>query len=149
MTSLASNGNFYPMGSDYGARSAPGVDFEDEQARQKLTRMIMRLFEHWHLSTADQLEVLGLSANSRRMLSQYRKGKAVPGNRDMLDRLGWLMVIHQNLRTLYPNNSELCYTWVHRRNRYLDNLTPLEVMKEQGFIGIFRVSQLLEHLVEL
>lgn len=124
------------------------MDFESEQSRLKLTKMTMRLFEHWRLSTADQLELLGLSANSRRMLTQYRKDKALPNNRDMLDRLGWLMVIHQDLRTLYPNNPELCYSWVSRRNRHLDNLTPIEVMKEQGFLGIFRVAQLLEHLVE-
>lgn len=124
------------------------MDFESEQSRLKLTKMTMRLFEHWRLSTADQLELLGLSANSRRMLTQYRKDKALPNNRDMLDRLGWLMVIHQDLRTLYPKNPELCYSWVSRRNRHLDNLTPIEVMKEQGFLGIFRVAQLLEHLVE-
>lgn len=125
------------------------VDEFDEADRQKLTKMIMRLFDHWKLSTADQLEILGLSANSRRMLSQYRKGKALPNNRDMIDRLGWLLVMHQNLKTLYPKNLELCYSWINRRNRHLGNLTPLEVMKEQGFIGIFRVAQLLEHLVEL
>ncbi|MBW2370721.1 MAG: hypothetical protein JRH15_22855 [Deltaproteobacteria bacterium] len=124
-------------------------DFDDEPSRQKLTKMVMRLFGLWALSTADQLEVLGLSRNSRRMLTQYRRGKALPNNRDMLDRLGWLLVIHQNLRTLYPKNPELCYSWVKRKNRYLGNWAPLEVMKEQGFIGIFRVAQLIEHLVEL
>jgi hypothetical protein len=136
--------NFYNAG-----KLSQQIDFESEQSRQNLTKMIMRLFEHWKLPTADQLEVLGLSANSRRMLTQYRKGKALPSNRDMLDRIGWFLVIHQDLRTLYPNNPELCYSWVYRRNRHLDNWTPLEVMKEQGFIGIFRVAQLLEHLVEL
>jgi hypothetical protein len=30
--------------------------FDDEASRQKLTKMIMRLFEHWKISTADQLE---------------------------------------------------------------------------------------------
>jgi hypothetical protein len=128
--------------------SARPKDF-DAQDRQKITQMVMRLFDHWKISTADQLEVLGLSANSRRVLSQYRKGKALPNNRDTLDRLGWLLVIHQDLRALYPQNPELCYSWVTRRNPYIGNCTPLEVMKEQGFIGIFRIAQLLEHLVEL
>ncbi len=128
--------------------AAPPISPETEHDRLKLTQMVMRLFVLWEISTADQLEVLGLSANSRRMLTQYRKGKALPNNRDMQDRLGWLLVIHQDLRTLYPENIELSYTWVHRRNRHLNNWTPLEVMKEQGFLGIFRVAQLLEHLVE-
>lgn len=131
-----------------GLSQAQADEFDDEPKRQQLTRMAMRLFEHWRLSTADQLALLGLSANSRRMLSQYRKGKALANNRDMLDRIGWLLVIHQNLRTLYPENSELCYSWVSRRNRHLDNWSPLEVMRAQGFIGIFRVAQVSEHLVE-
>jgi hypothetical protein len=135
--------------SDFSSVGRPvQSDLDSNENRQQLTRMVMRLFDHWKLTTADQLELLGLSANSRRMLGQYRKNKALPGNRDMLDRLGWLLVVHQDLRTLYPENPELCYTWIHRRNRHLDNWTPLEVMKAQGFIGIFRVAQLLEHLVE-
>ena len=152
MSTLASslnNGSLLFGSSDFSSvgRSVPS-DLDSNENRQQLTRMVMRLFDHWKLTTADQLELLGLSANSRRMLSQYRKSKALPGNRDMLDRLGWLLVVHQDLRTLYPENPELCYTWIHRRNRHLDNWTPLEVMKAQGFIGIFRVAQLLEHLVE-
>jgi hypothetical protein len=124
-------------------------ELESEESRQKLSQMVMRLFDHWALTTADQLELLGLSPNSRRMLTQYRKKGVLPNNRDLQDRLGWLLVIHQNLRTLYPENPKLCYTWIHRRNRHLDNWTPLEVMKKQGLIGIFRVAQLMEHLVEL
>jgi hypothetical protein len=127
----------------------PRPDLDSEESRRTLTQMTMRLFDHWKLTTADQLELLGLSANSRRMLTQYRKKGALPNNRDMQDRLGWLLVIHQNLRTLYPENPELCYSWINRRNRHLGNWTPLDVMKEQGLIGIFRVAQLLEHLVEL
>ncbi len=128
---------------------APQMGPENEENRRRLTKMVIRLFDHWQLSTADQLELLCLSANSRRMLSQYRKGKALPGTRDILDRLGWLLVIHQDLRTLYPENPEICYQWVHERNAYLDNFTPLEIMKKQGFLGIYRVAQLLEHLVEM
>lgn len=124
-------------------------DLDSEESRQKLTQMIMRLFDHWKLTTADQLDLLGLSANSRRMLTQYRKKGVLPNNRDMQDRLGWLLVIHQNLRTLYPENPEICYSWIHRRNQHLDNWMPLEVMKKKGLIGIFFVAQLLEHLVEL
>lgn len=154
MSSLAQSqdGNSFQLNGPslgQGFMQARADEFDDEPKRQQLTKMAMRLFEHWELSTADQLALLGLSANSRRMLSQYRKGKALANNRDMLDRIGWLLVIHQNLRTLYPENPELCYAWVSRRNRHLDNWSPLEVMRTQGFIGIFRAAQLSEHLVEL
>jgi hypothetical protein len=145
------NPNLPPFGPglNQGITNSPSLDLNNESNRQQLTKMVMRLFEHWKLSTADQLELLGLSANSRRMLTQYRQGRALPNNRDMQDRIGWLLVIHQNLRNLFPSNPELCYTWVHRRNPHLDNWSPLEVMKEQGFLGIFRTAQLTEHLVDL
>ena len=117
--------------STYGNRIHEEVASRKEHFLE-LVKETMRLFDHWKLSTADQLELLGLSANSRRMLTQYRKDKALPSNRDMQDRLGWLMVIHQDLRTLYPENPELCYSWVSRRSRHLDNLAPIEVMKEQA-----------------
>ena len=54
------------------------TDLDSEESRQKLTKMVMRLFDHWELTTADQLELLGLSANSRRLLTQYRKKGVLP-----------------------------------------------------------------------
>jgi hypothetical protein len=34
---------------------------------------------------------------------------------------------------------------VTRRNKQFDNLPPLDVMKEQGIIGIAKVARYLEH----
>lgn len=141
MSTLADNqivpdkpaGNFFP---------------NDNEDRQKLATLIIRLFDRWQLSTADQLELLGLSSSSRAMLGKYRKGKAVPASRDVLDRIGWLLAIHKSLRILYPQNPGICYKWIHRRNQMLGNLTPLEVMKEHGLIGIFRVSRFLDYVRE-
>ncbi len=97
--------------------------------------MIMRLFDHWKLTTADQLELLGLSANSRRMLTPYRKSKALPNNRDMQDRLGWLLVIHQNLRTLYPSNPELCHSEAYSNGQFYFRLVLATVPKKTSTSG--------------
>ena len=127
---------------------AQQFDSNNESHRLKITKMVMRLFDHWKLSTADQLELLGLSANSRRMLTQYRKGKAIPNNRDIMDRIGWLLLIHQDLKSLYPDNPGICYSWVSRANTFFRNFTPLAMMKRNGLLGIFEVAQLLEHLTQ-
>ena len=95
------------------------INLENSDARKKLARMVTRLFELWNLPTADQLELLGLSRTSRAQLSKYRKGGALPSSRDMLDRIGWLLSIHKNLRLLYPRNENIRYTWVKRRNQIL------------------------------
>jgi hypothetical protein len=121
---------------------------DNTEERQKLAALVTRLFDRWELSTADQLELLGLSPTSRAMLGKYRKGTALPATRDMLDRVGWLMAIHKSLRILYPQNPEICYSWIKRRNQMLGNLTPLEVIKEQGLIGLYRVTRFLDYLRE-
>ena len=120
------------------------IDLEALESRQALARMLIRLFQHWKISTADQLNLLGLSENSRAMLSRYARGEALPSTRDMQDRVGWLLSIHKALRLLYPKSEEMRYSWVSRRNAAFDNLTPLAVMKEQGIIGIARVSRYLD-----
>lgn len=122
------------------------INIESGAARETLARMVTRLFELWNLSTADQLELLGLSPTSRAQISKYRNGGAVPSSRDMLDRIGWLLSIHKSLRLLYPRNENIRYTWIKRRNRILEDQRPLEIMKYQGLIGIARVARYLDFL---
>ena len=122
------------------------IDIESSEARKKLARMVTRLFELWNLTTADQLELLGLSRTSRAQISKYRNGGAVPSSRDMLDRIGWLLSIHKSLRLLYPRNENIRYTWIKRRNRILDDQRPLDIMKYQGLIGVARVARYLDFL---
>ena len=122
------------------------IDLESSDAREKLARMVTRLFELWKISTADQLELLGLSRTSRAQISRYRNGGAVPSSRDMLDRIGWLLSIHKSLRLLYPRNETIRYTWIKRRNRILEDQRPLDIMKSQGLIGIARVARYLDFL---
>ena len=120
------------------------VVLESADSRKALATLVIKLFQLWGLSTADQLDLLGLSTKSRSMLSKYARGEALPTTRDMFDRVGWLLAIHKALRLLYPRNEDIRYSWVNRRNAAFDNLAPLEVMKEQGIIGIARVARYLD-----
>jgi hypothetical protein len=122
------------------------INIESSEARKKLARMVTRLFELWNITTADQLELMGLSRTSRAQISKYRNGGAVPSSRDMLDRIGWLLSIHKSLRLLYPRNENIRYTWVKRRNQILNDQRPLDIMTYQGLIGIARVARYLDFL---
>ena len=122
------------------------INIEGTDERRKLAKMVTRLFELWKLSTADQLELLGLSRTSRSQLSKYRNGGALPSSRDMLDRIGWLLSIHKSLRLLYPRNENIRYTWINRQNQMLNEQRPLDVMKEKGLIGIASVARYLDFL---
>jgi hypothetical protein len=126
-----------------------GIDLTTPETRGQMALLIVRLFEQWGLTTADQLNLLGLSESSRSLLAKYRRGHPLPKGRDIQDRVGWLMSIHSALRLLYPHDEELRYSWVNRRNQMLGNLTPLEVMREQGLIGLARVARCLDFIKEM
>lgn len=120
---------------------------EDGQSRTQLAVMIMKLFELWDLDTATALNLLGLSESSRSSLSKFKKGEAALSNhRDSLDRVGWLLAIHKALRLLYPQNPELRYDWVNRKNQDLNNEAPIEIMTQEGIIGLAKISRYLDFL---
>jgi hypothetical protein len=122
------------------------VSFEDVEVRQRIASTLMRLFERWRLDPNTQLRLLGLSPGSHSSLSAFADGtEALPQRHDTRDRVAHLLTIHKALRLLYPENPELRYDWVNRRNRAFDNLRPIEVMDEQGLAGIARVARFLEH----
>lgn len=136
-----------PKSSIPSPETEKNVDLESPEARRKLASMLMTLFEHWELDQRSQLNLLGLSEESRSALSKYRKGESpLPKSRDMLDRAGYLLAIHKALRILYPKNPEIRYSWVNRHNKAFDNFTPLEVMQTQGVLGTARVARYLDFI---
>lgn len=132
------------MRDDAAISGGHAPDLASEEARIGLAKLMIKLFDLWNLSTSDRLELLGQSAASRANLTRYRNGAPLPNLRDLLDRAGWLLSIHKSLRLLYPHNKELRYAWVNLRNRAFDNLTPLQVMRCEGIIGMAKVSRYLD-----
>jgi len=125
--------------------SGDGPDIHSEESRKQLAKLLMNLFERWDLDTSTQLNLLGLSTTSRSLLTPYKKGeKALPNTRDLFDRAGWLLSIHKSLRLLYPYNDKLRNTWIHRKNTVFNNQVPLDIIIEQGIIGLAKVARLLD-----
>ena len=124
--------------------SEQSQDLNSKAARVGMAKLITNLFALWKLKNADQLQLLGMSINSRSLLPGYRQGRPLPDSRDVLDRVGHLLSIHKALGLLYPHNEELRYSWVKRRNKAFSNMTPLEVMRDQGIVGLARVARHLD-----
>ncbi|HSR65037.1 MAG TPA: antitoxin Xre/MbcA/ParS toxin-binding domain-containing protein [Xanthomonadaceae bacterium] len=121
------------------------TDLSGEDARRHLARVVAALFGKWELPGEVQLALLGLSPESRKLLAQYRRGeRALPNTRDTLDRAGYLLGIHKGLRLLFPEDPALRYGWVRRRNRQLGDRTPLEVMLEEGMVGLARIARFVD-----
>src|SRR4029450_10749898 len=81
------------------------------EARERLARMVMQLFEHWGVSTSEQAALLGLSPDNRSTLPPYPKGDPPPASPDLLDPAGHLLGIHKSLRILFPQDRDLAYRW--------------------------------------
>ena len=103
--------------------------------------MVMKLFDHWGLERDDRLILLGLSPDNENALRHCEQEEPLPENSDCLDRAAWLLSIHSALRTLYPKNPEICYSWVTRANLDFGNRPPLVVMKQNGMEGIQKVAR--------
>lgn len=120
------------------------IDSPEIQTRKNLAQLAMNLFAFWSLSTKEQLTLLGLSTSSRVLLTKYRNGEPLPTSRDVRDRVAWLLSVHKALALLYPTNKVLRAGWVKMRNEVFGGRTPLEVMIDDGLIGIARVSRYLD-----
>lgn len=125
------------------------IDLTDRESRVRLAKLLANLFDRWSLSRAERLGLLGLRPSSGALLSRYRNGTPLPNRRDVLERAGWLLAIHKALRLLFPRNPELRYSWVRRRNKDFADRSPLEVMTQEGMIGLFRVSRYLDFELDL
>lgn len=135
------------MGAQVGHTTLQVIDLTSTENREKAAKLVTKLFDLWQLDTATQLNLLGLSETSRALLGKYRQGKSpLPNSRDVRDRVGWLLACHKALRLLYPRNESLRYNWVKSRNEAFEQRSPIDVMKDQGLVGIARVARYLDYV---
>lgn len=120
------------------------VQAGDDVDRNAIASMLMKLFDHWDLSTQERLDALGFSKTNRGLLSKYRNGEPISSSRDTLERAGHLLGIHKNLRLLFPHNRDLAYAWMKTRNRTFDHSSPIEVVGKYGFAGLLMVRAYLD-----
>jgi hypothetical protein len=121
-----------------------------EQERTSQTKMIMRLFELWSLTPAQQAVCLGLSTRTRTNIHKYKTGKALlPLYRDIQERIKILLTIHKYLRKLFPRNEEIVYAWMTLPNRYFENFSPLDITHQKGLIGLDTIQKYLERALSI
>ena len=116
----------------------------DDETLKRNTRNLIALFQHWGLKNEEECNLFG--GISPAQLAKYKKGTAYISGRDTIERAGNLLGIHKNLRILYPYNKDVVYKWIKGRNLKLNNLTPLDIMLEHGFIGIAQIRQFTDNL---
>lgn len=122
----------------------PGpVRLSGREERRSLAKMLIRLFDHWGLSTAEQAAALGLSETNRATLSRYRRGEPLAESRDLLERAGHLLGVHKSLRIIFPHDRDLAYHWMTAPNRRLGS-RPIDIVRERGFEGLISIRRYLD-----
>lgn len=139
-----------PDSRDKGSRmnNAALSNYGDDFDPKAVTQMIMRLFSHWGLTYEQQAALLSLSRNTNSSIARYKSGKSfIALDRDKFDRIGHLLAIHKCLRMIFPMNTKLAYEWPTTPNKYFNGRTPVQVVIDDGFLGLVEVRKYLEHYI--
>ena len=120
------------------------VNHRSKERRQALAKMATRLFDHWKLSIPDQAAMLGFSESSLATIMRYRKGAPLADRIDLIDRAVNLLAIHSTLRVLFPQNRDLVYKWPTTPNKAFRGLSPVQFIKDEGFMGLVVIKRHLD-----
>jgi hypothetical protein len=112
----------------------------NEAERLEMTHIILTLFDKWGLKPEHRIALLGLPADTRpRELKRYGEHTALGGDEETLKRIECFIEIEQALFTTFPHNQRMGSLWLNTPNHRFNNLSPLNVMLEQGMDGIYKV----------
>jgi len=109
-----------------------------------LSRAVMRLLTAWGVPAAQQPVLLGLDPSAhRRELNRCRFGAALPDTGDVYTRARLLLAISAAVAQLFPHSSVAAEVWVTTPQLRFGGHTPLEIMLEDGSLGMRRVVDYL------
>ena len=121
------------------------VDLADPVALRNLGRSVVALFQKWNLTQEQQSALLGGGAHDGVALYEYEIGeRPLPDCPEVLQRVGYMMGIHASLRLLFPENEEVRFSWIRRRNRAFGGSAPIDVMLRDGADGMARVLAVVD-----
>jgi hypothetical protein len=120
---------------------APGTLSGAGQSRMPVElEAFFAMAERWHLSTDEQILLLGSPGRST-----FFKWKKDGGNlpADTQERLSHLLGIWKSLRILFTVD-ERAEEWIRNKNRYFDGASALDIMLEGKVASLYRVRRYLD-----
>ncbi|GAA5127628.1 MbcA/ParS/Xre antitoxin family protein [Alloalcanivorax gelatiniphagus] len=126
-------------------QAVPAAQPLDDQARHAALRAVLRLFEHWQCSEKEKMALLGVG---RSTLHKYQgRPDSARISNDLLERLSYLLNIHQALRTLFANKENV-YGFVRlpNHNPFFNGASPMDVMSNGRVASLYEVNRQLDSL---
>ena len=122
---------------------APSRRIDPAVAGSAGLRAFARIAELWHLSVAEQLQLLGSA--SRSTYFKWRKDPQARLPRDTLERLSYLLGIYKALQLLLPS-TQAADEWIRRPNSegIFGGRSALERMLSGNVADLYLVRQYLD-----
>lgn len=108
---------------------------------EAMQRAVINLLARWGVTDGDAAIILGGIAS--KTYRRWKDGEMGRVNRDLADRLSYLIGIHKGLRILFTD-ATTGYDWMGRANRAFGGLTPLELLKRGGMGDLARLRRYLD-----
>jgi uncharacterized protein (DUF2384 family) len=108
---------------------------------QAMQRTVGNIFTRWGVTDAEAAVILGgISAKTFR---RWREGAFGRVNRDLADRLSYVIGIHRALRIIFREPAQ-GYAWMRRPNGELGGVTPVELLLRGGMGDLARLRRYLD-----
>ena len=117
----------------------------DDNARHAALSAVLTLLAHWECSEKEKMALLGLG---RSTLHKYQaQPDSARVSQDLLERLSYLLNIHQALRTLFGNRENV-YGFVRmaNHNNFFNGATPMDIMSSGTVGALYEVHRQLDSL---
>lgn len=145
-------GVFQVQNNGWGLRYMDGTTMDTTPTRTlsdaeqtTLAKQLHALFDHWQLSPAQRLGLMGVAGKPNGGRGTDKLDWATYLTGEGLERAGHLLAIHALLRTLFPDNIELAYGWMQTPNKAFAGTTPVALVEKSGRAGLLSVRAYLDN----
>lgn len=120
------------------SRVGDGYTRREAEAMQ---RAVTEIFARWGVSDADAATILG--GISSKTFRRWRKGEYGRVNRDLADRMSYILGIHKALRIIFAEPAT-GYRWMNSPNAKFGGRTPVQVLLRGGMEDLGRLRRYLD-----
>ncbi len=115
-----------------------------EQSKTAL-KVALEILGKWNCSEQEKIAILGIG---RSTLHKYQsRPETARLSADLLERISYILNIHQSLRTLF-DNPENIYGFVRKQNQhaFFNGATPMDIMRGGRVAGLYDVFRHIDAL---
>jgi uncharacterized protein (DUF2384 family) len=119
---------------------AGGADYSPSETAA-MQRAVGAIFARWGVSDVDAAVILG--GISPKTFRRWRDGEYGRVNRDLADRMSYILGIHKALRIIFAEPAQ-GYAWMRQPNQRLGGRTPLALLLDGGMDDLRRLRRYLD-----